>query len=133
MKVLLDTHVLIWAVEMPSKLGRKAKAALLDESVELLISPVSTLEIAQLASRGLIELSSTIEAWVQNAIEQLKLETAQLTHTVAAAAYDLGRDFHGDPADRLLVSTARSLPAIIMTSDKPILDFAGVRSLDARR
>ena len=133
MKILLDTHVLIWAVEMPSKLGRRAKAALLDPSSNLLISPISTLELAQLASKKRISFTSTVEAWVNSAIGQLRLESAEITHAVSAGAYVVGPDFQGDPADRILVSTCRSIPAFFMTADREILEYPGVRSIDARR
>lgn len=57
---------------------------------------------------------------------------APLTHEIAVEAYRLPDPFHRDPADRLLVATARVMDLALMTTHDRILDYRHVQSVDAR-
>ncbi len=131
MKILLDTHVWIWSQETPERLGAAATELLLDRSNELLISPISTLEAARLIQAGHITLQGTLRHWVQKSMELLLAKNAAFSHDTARKAYDLADPFHTDPADRILVATARIEKCRLLTADERILAYPHVRTFNA--
>ena len=133
MKVLLDTHAWIWAEEGDASLGARTRKQLLRADTELFVSAISTLEIAQLAFRGRIALRCSVTQWVQLSLENLQAESVELSHEIAASAYALPGDLHGDPADRILIATARVMKLTLVTADIRILGYPNVTTLDARR
>lgn len=133
MRLLLDTHVWIWAFEGSAALGPQCRKALRSPSAERLVSPVSTLEIARLAARGEIVLTCSLAEWVSRSLADLKLATLELDHATAIEAYALPEPFHLDPADRQLVAAARVHDCRLVTADARILDYRHVAALAARR
>ncbi len=133
MKILLDTHVLIWAVEKPEELGKNSKSLIEDGENEIFISPISTLEIAQLISSGRIEINQTLNSWIKKALRNLKAETVTFTHETAETAYRMQEPFHKDPADRILVATAVLENLTLMTADERILNYKHASTVNARK
>lgn len=133
MSLLLDTHVWIWSQELPEQIGPNAKQRLADASEPLYVATISTLEIARLLHLDLLALKGSLSQWVAESIEAMGCISIELSHAIAAAAYDLPGEFHKDPADRLLVATARVQDLTLLTADDRILGYPHVRSLDARR
>ena len=133
MSLLLDTHVWIWSQEMPERIGPGATLRISDASEPLYVTTISTLEIARLIHLELLSLKGPLSEWVAESIEALGCISIELSHNMAAAAYDLPGDFHKDPADRILVATARVQDLTLVTADDRILKYAHVRSLDVRR
>ncbi|MFM7292068.1 MAG: type II toxin-antitoxin system VapC family toxin [Planctomycetia bacterium] len=133
MSFLLDTHVWIWTQEQPDAIGKKARAILETTSEELCISAVSSLEIARLVSGGLLELKGSLDRWVRSAVDSMEARSIDVDHRVAIEAYKLPGRFRKDPADRMLVATARINDLTLVTADERILAYREVRSLDARR
>lgn len=119
MSFLLDTHVWIWTQEQPDCIGPVSRAMLETTPEELCVSAVSSLEIARLVAGGLLELKGRLDRWVRTAMDSIE-------------AYKLPGRFHKDPADRLLVATARVRDMTLVTADERILDYRSVRTLDAR-
>jgi len=132
-RYLLDTHVWIWAFEGSGRLGAKCRKALAAASAERLVSPVSTMEMARLVARGEIELACPLQDWIARSMTALKLRTIELDHALAIEAYALPEPFHPDPADRLLVATARVHGLSIATADSRILQYGSVASLPAQK
>lgn len=132
MKLLLDTHVWIWAFESPETLGPACRRQLTDETGERLVSPVSTLELARLVARGHIELVCPLAEWIRRSMAALRLRTWEMDHAVAMEAYKLPGDFHPDPADRILVASARLAGARLVTADQRILACPFVETLPAK-
>jgi PIN domain nuclease of toxin-antitoxin system len=130
---LLDTHVWVWSQECPDKLGAKTLEILENPQNKLLISTVSTLELAQLVSVGRLELNGTLKHWVQKAMEYLLAETLEVSHDIARGAYELTEPFHKDPSDRLIVSSALRSKSCLITADEKILEYSHVTTQDARR
>ena len=130
-RLLLDTHVWIWAEQEPSRLGHALKRQLLSGKTTILISPISTLEIAQLVSKQRLELLRPLEEWVRKSIENLQAETTPFTHEIAISAY-ADAALHLDPADRILIATAYYLDATMVTQDERILGYEAVDALDCR-
>lgn len=132
MSILLDTHVWIWTQEAPEKLGPQTVALLSDRQNSLYVSTVSTLEIARLLTAGIISLGEPLASWISDTLRALECGTMEVSHQVAIEAYSLPGSFHKDPADRLLVATARIHDLILVTMDERILQYAHVKSQDAR-
>ncbi len=130
MKLLLDTHVWVWCQESPERLGTKTRAALAADS-EVFVSPVSSLEVARLCWGGRLTVTGRLRTWIDDALAALWAQTAPLSHAVAVEAYELPGGFHRDPADRLLLATARLNDMALVTADERILGYPHVRSLDA--
>lgn len=133
MKCLLDTHVWIWSQEERESLGPIALSLIEDTGNDIYVSPVSTLEISRLISLGQITLTGSLPNWVAVTSKNLLARTAEVTHKIAARAYDLRGDFQKDPADRLLAATALEGELSLITADQRILDYPYVKTVDARR
>lgn len=131
MSWLLDTHVWVWSQLEPERLGPDTLALLEDPLEALYVCTVSTLEIARLCETGRLELSVAVDAWAEASLELLSARTLELSHRIAALAYTLPAPFHRDPADRILVATARHHDLTLLTTDQRILAYPHVRSRDA--
>jgi len=128
--LLLDTHYWIWlqagARQEISDAVRKA----IEEagaSGNLLLSVISVWEVGLLEAKGRIELDAPCEQWVENALATPGLSIAPLTPEIALASSRLPEPFHGDPADRIIVATARALGARLVTRDSKILEYSRKR------
>lgn len=133
MSFLLDTHVWIWTQEQPDAIGTKSRSLLETTGDDLCVSVVSTLEIARLVSGGMLELKGSLDRWVRSAVDSIEARSIDVDHRVAIEAYKLPGRFHKDPADRMLVATARINGLTLVTADERILAYRAVRTLDARR
>ena len=131
--LLLDTHVWIWSQECPEKLGAQTRERMLDPAQSVTVSTISTLEIARLIDAGLLVFNGNLKGWIDRSLDLIQARTIDLTHDVALAAYALPTGFHKDPADRILVATARLFDMELITADDRILAYSQVRSSDARR
>lgn len=126
-RLLLDTHVWIWlASGRPEKLDPGARKAVVQasDSSPLLVSIISVWEIAMLESKKRLRLSMSVNEWVERALNRPDFRLIGLEH--ASTVIDscrLPASFHPDPADRLLVATARRENAVLVTHDRKILDY----------
>jgi PIN domain nuclease of toxin-antitoxin system len=124
--LLLDTHVWLWLVAGSSDLSIEARNAI-DRATAagaIRIAAISLWEIALLASRGRIVLGKSIGRWLEEALADPGPAIDPLTPQIAVESYALPEAFHRDPADRLIVATARIANATLMTRDRRILDYA---------
>lgn len=134
--IVIDTHVLIWAVQDDPRLGEKARQVIDDTTRQsrILISAITPWEIAMLAEKGRIALGDDVGRWIQRALSLPGVTLAPLEASVAVDSVQLSGDFHADPADRMIVATARFHQVPLMTADKAILDYGAkghVGTLDA--
>lgn len=120
MRLLLDTHIWIWSVLEPHRLSARVRRAMSSSTNELWLSPISTWELAWLVEKKRIELDTHFEAWLPRALASAAFREALLTHDIAAAVRDV-RLPHRDPADRLLVATARVLHLTLVTADESLI------------
>jgi PIN domain nuclease of toxin-antitoxin system len=130
---LLDTHIWIWSQENPEQLGQKSRRELTDISQERFVSAISTLEIARLIHLGLLRLRHRFAEWKQFSLAELNAATLEVNHEIAWEAYNLPGRFHNDPADRVLVATARIAKLTLITADDLILRYPHVKTLSAKR
>ena len=133
MKVLLDTHVLIWFRACPERLGKATLKLLGASETEVAISVVSSLEVAQLVSKGKVSLPCDVSAWMTEGWRIFSCEETPITTKICDEAYRLPGEFHADPADRLLVATARVHRWSIVTADRRILDYRHVTAIPAEQ
>jgi PIN domain nuclease of toxin-antitoxin system len=115
-KLLLDTHIWLWGLLEPSRLGRRTATALDDPANELWLSPISVWEALMLAERGRVALVPDAERWVRASLERLPFREAPLNAEVAMVSRAL-RIPSNDPADRFLAATARVYDLTLVTAD----------------
>lgn len=131
MRLLLDTHILVWWAGELGRLSRRQKAALADLTPEspAWVSEITFWEIANLISLGRIELDLPLREWLERATAPPLVRTSGITPAVASEVASLPDSFHRDPADRVLVATARVLDATLATRDRKIIDSRLVPTL----
>ena len=125
MMALLDTHALVWLLDGNERLGEKSRT-LIQQSAQadsLYVSAITPWEIAMLVSKGRLTLVQEIGEWLRIATSMPGLRMAPLSIDVSVASTRLPGAFHSDPADRMIVATARHLGAILITEDKLILEY----------
>jgi PIN domain nuclease of toxin-antitoxin system len=124
--LLLDTHCWIWMqFGLMDQFTREARTAI-DRAVRedrLFVSVISIWEIGLLESKGRIALFIEYERWIRQALATPGLQLAPLTPSIAILSTRLPGNFHGDPADRFLVATARIEGARLITKDRQILEY----------
>lgn len=128
MKLLLDTHIWIWSLLEPARLDARVRQALEDRHNELWLSPVSTWELVVLVQKKRIVLGEHVESWLEKARAAAPLREALLSHDIAAASGDVDLP-HPDPADRLLVATARVLGLTLVTADERLIKSRQIKTL----
>lgn len=118
---MIDTHILIWLVENPSELSTAATYTLQSERV-LGLSVMSCWEIALLVAKQRLTLNQSVDAWPSHALENNSIRLLPLSQSAVVMAGGSGSmDWdHGDPADRLIVATAMSIGASLVTADQAI-------------
>jgi PIN domain nuclease of toxin-antitoxin system len=136
--ILLDTHVLIWSLQDAAPLGPEARI-LLDEQIlaeGLMISAITVWEIALLAKKSRITLGMDVMKWIEEVLALPGLVLGALDPPIAVGSVMLPGEFHNDPADRIIIATARHHKLRLLTADQAILDYGAaghVNVLDARR
>ena len=121
--ILLDTHILVWW-RLDSKLLSRSQARKLQDlenrQEPAAISAITLWEIAMLSACGRIEIAEPAEVWLGEIEGHPLIEVLSLTARIAAESVRLGPDFHNDPADQLIVATARLHGLPLMTADRRI-------------
>ncbi|MBM4143619.1 MAG: type II toxin-antitoxin system VapC family toxin [Lentisphaerae bacterium] len=123
--ILLDTHVWVWLMLGDNRLGT-ANRRMLERAVpdgRIRVSIISAWEVAMLEAKGRLILASDCESWVREALAAPGIHLAELTPHIAVCSTRLPGIFHGDPADRVLIATARESEASLLTADEAILRY----------
>jgi PIN domain nuclease of toxin-antitoxin system len=123
-RLLLDTHTLIWAVDDPSKLSGPATTALQDPANELLLSAATVWELAIKVGQKKLTLSLPYRQWMDRAIADLELTILPITVEYADKQAGLP-SHHKDPFDRLLIAQVLTDSIPIVCAD-PAFDVYGV-------
>lgn len=131
MHYVLDTHILLWWVGGSDRLSAEQGAALdaAHEDQPLLVSDITLWEIATLHSLGRIRLGLPLRDWLEAATAAPLVRRIGISPPIAAQVADLPDSFHRDPADRVLVATARAWDATLITSDRRIVESGLVPTL----
>lgn len=132
--LLLDTHVWIWLVEgLTNQLGHTALRRLQAASASgrLRVSIISVWEVAMLHSKGRVQCLPTVDEWIHRNLRAPGLQLIDLTPEIAVDSSRLPNLAHADPADRILVATARRLTGTLVTRDRALLRYARAGHLTA--
>jgi PIN domain nuclease of toxin-antitoxin system len=128
LKLLLDTHIWLWMIRDPDKIGAHLRREL-SHAEERWLSPISTWEALVLASKGRIHLHENLAVWVEQAVSPF-IE-APFTHQVVLAAQQINLP-HADPADRFLAATAKVFGLTLATADTKLLGLGDIATLANR-
>lgn len=122
MSVLLDTHIWIWWINRQQELGEAEHAALGEaaEAGEIALSAISLWEAKMLHARGRLQLDIPFDTWLLQAAASSVVNVVPLDVAVVLAMNKLPSSFHGDPADRIIVATARAHDLPLATRDRNI-------------
>ena len=113
---LLDTHAWVW---MSAGAPEASKAATFRGRA--VVSAISVREVAKLVQKGRLDLPPDIETWISNNLKR-PIELEPLSPSICIASSRLA-EFHGDPADRLILATALTLGLPLITADKKIIEW----------
>ena len=131
MPTLLDTHTWLWWVTEDRRLSQRARAAVEKSQREeaLWLSLISLWELAKKLEKGQLALDRPLDQWLDLATTMRGLHLAELTRPILVESCRLPQPFLGDPADQIIVATARHHDAVLVTKDRTIRDYAYVRSV----
>ena len=126
--ILLDTHIWVWWVSQPDRLQpahRELLAVGADRSFG--VSIISCWEVAKLVEYGRLKLDRSIGLWLESAVAEPGVSLLPLNPQIVVESTQLPQPFHRDPADQLLVATARVLQCPFMTEDSKIAAYPHIR------
>jgi PIN domain nuclease of toxin-antitoxin system len=127
--VMLDTHTwLFWINDSINLLGKEALKLLKKDTV-LGVSVISCWEVGMLVNKQRIALNTDVQDWIDLAISYPKIEVVDLTPQIAVLSTRLPGDFHGDPADRIIVASALKNNCSLITKDKQIYNWGHVKTI----
>ncbi len=134
--IILDTHVLLWSLLQPEELNEdlKEQISLAQINNQLFICSISLWEIAMLKLKKRINIYEPIKDFLNSISNINGLKIKDISPEIAAESISLMDDFHGDPADRIIVATTRCFGASLITRDQKILNWANlghIKSLQA--
>ncbi len=130
--IVLDTHILLWWASGDGSLpdaARKAIGQALDNGDEIVISAISAWEIAMLIDKGRLVLGMDVEDWIAHATRLEGVRFRPVDAEIGVKATLLPGTFHSDPADRMIVATARKLNAPLITADRKVLAYPHVNTI----
>ncbi len=128
--IVLDTHTWWWAISEPDHLSAKAKRVITSaQGEERCVADISLWEFAMMVQRGRILLSIEPEEWLNHAVNIVGTRVLPIIAPIALDSVSLPGSFHKDPADRLIVATARFYKAPVITKDEKILKYRHVKAI----
>ena len=128
--LLLDTHCWLWAqLGRIDRLSRAAIAAIrrAESAGNLRISVISVWELGMLERHGRVALPMNIRNWVNEALTKPGISLTPLTPEIAIESSSLPGNLRGDPADRIIVATARAWNATLLTKDERLIEYSRQR------
>lgn len=129
--IVLDTHALVWWADDPDKLSKKSTELIKEESVRgtVVVSAISLWEIALLIKSKRLVLSVDLTTWVDRIERSWSVKIIPIDANIAIKSVNLPEGLHQDPADRMIIATARELEAKLVTKDRKILGYSHVRAV----
>jgi PIN domain nuclease of toxin-antitoxin system len=128
--ILLDTHTWIWSHSATKLLSddvkKRIKETIADQRA---IASISIWEFAMMVVKGRINVKIDPKLWLDNAIKKSGIKVIELSPEIAMESCNLPGDFHKDPADQIIVATARIHNLTLLTKDQKILQYRHVKAL----
>lgn len=127
--IILDTHIWVWWVHGDARLLPQHQAYLqLNEANGLGVSIISCWEVAKLVEYQRLQLPLPVEQWLSQALSYPGVQLLDLTPRIVVESTQLPGQFHRDPADQLIVATARVFRCPLVTVDAKILQYSHVQT-----
>ena len=120
--IVLDTHAWIWWVNESNRLP-EATRQMIDQTERIGIPAICCWELAMLVAKERIGLSMDVEVWIDLALQRPGAELLPLTPEIVVLSTRLPGEFHGDPADRLIVATSLARNALLVTKGDKITQW----------
>jgi PIN domain nuclease of toxin-antitoxin system len=128
--MMLDTHVWVWWLTRNPNLEQPYADVMERGLAEgLAVSVISCWEIGMLVAKGRLQLSKPVREWVDEALSPPEMHLLPLTPEIAVASTMLPGDVRGDPADRMIIATARVYDLPLVTADREIRAYPHVKVL----
>jgi len=129
--IVLDTHVLIWWAAGDPQLSRTARDAIEAEAQdgEILVSAISAWEVVMLAKAGRLALTMEAEVWLDTIAQVRAIRFVPVDVGISILSVQLPGEFHKDPADRIIVATARRHSAPLISADMKIRGYPHVQTI----
>jgi PIN domain nuclease of toxin-antitoxin system len=126
--IILDTHIWVWWNQDSPQLTNFQKEIIENSRSDGIgISTISLLEISRLVNRSRLVLPLQLNEWFSIALAEEGILLIPITPAIAIESYSLPEEFHKDPADRIIVATARTYDCSLMTNDSSILAYPHVK------
>ena len=129
--IVLDTHAWIWFISNPDLLSKRAQkavdAAVKDQSI--LISSISAWELALLVTKKRLKLTLDVTDWIAKSESLPFIQFMPVTNSIAVKSVNLPLPLHPDPADRIIIASALSVGAPLVTKDKKLLDYSSINTI----
>lgn len=124
--LLLDTHIWLWFslgdMQLSKQISRHINRAMQENKV--CISAISLWELAMLESKGRITLAIPCLEWIKKNLREMRIHLLPLTPEITVESCHLPANFHADPADRIIVATARIENLALISKDIAILEYS---------
>jgi PIN domain nuclease of toxin-antitoxin system len=131
MPIVLDTHAWVWWVVEDKRLSARAAQAIQRAAAagEVTISAISIWEVAKRVEKKKLVLDRPLRDWLERATSVKGLFVTDLTPSILVESCDLPQPFHGDPADQLIVASARHHQAALISRDRNIRHYPHVKTV----
>ena len=128
--ILLDTHTWIWSHSATKLLSDDVKILIKQtQTDQRAIASISIWEFAMMVTKGRINVKIDPKRWLNNAIGKSGLQVIELTPEIAMESCNLPGGFHKDPADQIIVATARTHNLTLLTKDRKIIEYPHVKAI----
>lgn len=123
--MIADTHALVWLLEGDPRLGPKARQVLeaAAQNSAVHVSAITPWEIAMLVEKGRLVLGRDVGDWIHAALALPGISLVPLEPAIALGSVRLPGSFHADPADRMIIASARFIGVPLVTADRAMLDY----------
>jgi PIN domain nuclease of toxin-antitoxin system len=128
MRLLLDTHIFLWSLLEPDRLGKRLAAELERSSNELWLSPMTIWEVMILAWKKRIVLDADSMTWIRDVLGKIPFREAPVNHEVAIRSRIVSLP-HQDPVDRFLAATSMVFDLTLVTADERLLNCESLVTL----
>jgi PIN domain nuclease of toxin-antitoxin system len=124
--LVLDTCAILWSILAPENLSVPAASMMTADTTRVLVSPISCAEIACGVERSRISLDRHWKSWFRHFVQLNGWQLVDIDLKIIEEAYSLPEYANRDPADRIIVATARILQCPVVTADRRIRDYPHV-------
>jgi PIN domain nuclease of toxin-antitoxin system len=129
--IVLDTHVCVWFVSNPDLLSKTAKTAI-DSAIMkkgVFISSISAWEVALLVANKRLELTIPVDEWITKSERLPFFQFLPMDNSIAIKSVNLPPPLHTDPADRIIIATAITIGAPVVTKDEKLLKYPHIETI----